>query len=81
MGSPVGTILLDIAYLIVVIGGMSFMRDRKPFSLKPIVAMHNFLLVAVSGYMVWEMFRSSVLEYGYKLCDPVDYSPKTVDVR
>eukprot|EP01122_Echinamoeba_exundans_P007537 TRINITY_DN2342_c0_g1_i1.p1 TRINITY_DN2342_c0_g1~~TRINITY_DN2342_c0_g1_i1.p1 ORF type:complete len:277 (-),score=42.86 TRINITY_DN2342_c0_g1_i1:162-992(-) len=80
MGSPLGTILLDIAYLIVVIGGMSFMRDRKPFSLKPVVAMHNFLLVAVSGYMVWEMFRSSVLEYGYKLCDPVDYSPKTVDL-
>lgn len=81
MSSPLPTILLDILYLIVVIGGMRLMRDRKPFSLKPIVAIHNLLLVAVSAYMVVEMIRFAVYEYGYRICDPVDYHPSKVGVR
>lgn len=81
MSSPLGTILLDIAYLIVVIGGLRFMKNRQPFGLKPIVAIHNLLLVAVSGYMTFELFRLGVYEAGYGLCDSVDYSPATVGVR
>lgn len=81
MSSPVGTLVLDLVYLIVVVFGLKIMKNRQPFGLKPIVAIHNLLLVAVSAYMTIELIRLGVVREGYRLCDPVDYSARTVDVR
>eukprot|EP01130_Rhizamoeba_saxonica_P019199 TRINITY_DN985_c0_g1_i1.p1 TRINITY_DN985_c0_g1~~TRINITY_DN985_c0_g1_i1.p1 ORF type:complete len:242 (-),score=23.19 TRINITY_DN985_c0_g1_i1:25-750(-) len=51
MSSPLPTIICCISYLILVLGGIKFMKNRKPFQLTTVLRVHNFLLVILSLYM------------------------------
>ena len=52
---PWSTFALVALYLYVVkIFGPNYMRDRKPYNLKAVMVVYNFLMVAVSGWMFLE---------------------------
>ena len=52
---PWSTIALVAFYLYVVkVFGPVFMRDRKPFNLKAIMVIYNFVMVAASAWMFFE---------------------------
>ncbi|CAF1064931.1 unnamed protein product [Didymodactylos carnosus] len=74
MSSPVPTALICLGYLIFVLLGPAFMKDRKPYNIRNILFVYNFLMVALSGYLFYEFLASGWLA-GYSLaCQPVDYS-------
>lgn len=52
---PWSTIALVALYLYVVkIFGPNYMRDRKPYNLKGVMVVYNFLMVTASGWMFLE---------------------------
>jgi len=77
MSSPLPTIGIVFGYIFVVILGMQIMKHQKPFNLKPIIILHNAILVALSGYICVETLHQAlfVLDYGFTF-NAVDYTSK-----
>lgn len=60
---PMTTILLCYLFFVLYLGPR-IMANRKPFQLKEAMIVYNFLLVALSIYIVYEVRRSwAHLEY------------------
>lgn len=68
--SPTPTIIITLAYLIIVWIGPKLMRDRKPFDVKYLMIFYNFALVLLNLYISSELLMASLaLNYNY-LCEP-----------
>eukprot|EP00112_Aurelia_sp_Birch-Aquarium-sp1_P016758 Seg3820.2 transcript_id=Seg3820.2/GoldUCD/mRNA.D3Y31 product="Elongation of very long chain fatty acids protein 5" protein_id=Seg3820.2/GoldUCD/D3Y31 len=61
-----------IAYLFIVIKGPQWMAKRDGFELRRTLMVYNFLLVALSGWMMHEFMATSVLNPMFNFwCEPV----------
>ncbi|XP_074647946.1 very long chain fatty acid elongase 4-like [Tubulanus polymorphus] len=81
MKSPVPSILLIAAYLLICICGPMLMKNRKPFDLKFLIIPYNFALVGLSAYMFYEVLMSAILANYSLKCQPVDYSDNPLAMR
>lgn len=61
MQSPFPSLLLCVGYLVMCFVGPRIMATRKPFELKPILILYNFMMVLLSGYMFYEVMPNSDL--------------------
>jgi fatty acid elongase 3 len=43
------TVLMIVAYIIIIIGGREIMRNREAYKLNTLFKIHNFMLTAISG--------------------------------
>jgi len=55
MQSPIPTVLLCALYLLCVAVGPRVMKNREPFDLRRVLILYNFGLVALSGYIVYQV--------------------------
>lgn len=70
---PTITICLTFAYL-VKIAGPKWMENRKPFELKPVIAVYNLAQVVFSTWLVYEFLASGWWgDYSFR-CQPIDRS-------
>lgn len=68
--SPIGVWVCSGIYLFIVWLGPKFMRHRVAFELRSFMIFYNAMLVALSAYIVFEIW-SSVYDNGYNLlCQP-----------
>jgi len=72
--SPLPMIYLVIGYLIFVIVGMKYMKNRKPMELKYPMILHNLLCALISAYMTIETIRQAYINNYSFVCNAVDYS-------
>lgn len=61
MQSPFPSLLLCVGYLIMCYVGPRMMATRRPFELKPILILYNFVMVLLSAYMFYEVMPNSDL--------------------
>lgn len=80
--SPITVISVVAVYVsFVTTVGPHWMRDRKPYNLKPLIMAYNLANVIASAYFAVQFFRRTYFGGGYNwACQPVDYSdnPKAV---
>ncbi|ODM91749.1 Elongation of very long chain fatty acids protein 4 [Orchesella cincta] len=77
--TPILTIII-IYYLVVLIGPI-LMENRRPYTLRNVLKIYNFVQVMISGYMFKE-FVISAWQSSYSLqCQPVDRSNSPQAVR
>lgn len=55
MGSPVPTAVICAAYFVFVLMGPSLMANRPAFNIRTILIVYNFAMVAISGYLFYEV--------------------------
>jgi len=69
---PIYIFALVVAYLVIVIKGPKWMAHRDGFELrKPLIA-YNFFLVALSAWMMYEFFVTSLLNPTFNFwCEPI----------
>ncbi|XP_055903043.1 elongation of very long chain fatty acids protein 7 isoform X2 [Eupeodes corollae] len=83
MSSPFPTIAISLTYAYFVkVLGPRLMENRKPFQLRKILIVYNFIQVIFSMFLFYEAAQGGWLN-GYNLrCQPVDYSnsPKAIRV-
>ncbi|XP_015185206.1 PREDICTED: elongation of very long chain fatty acids protein 7-like [Polistes dominula] len=61
--------------------GPKYMEHRKPFQIKNILVIYNFMQVLLSIWMFWEALDGAWLRnYSFK-CEPVDFSNKPEALR
>lgn len=74
--SPVPTLTLTCAYLVVVWIGPKLMINRKPFEVRPFLIAYNLALAMLNFYLAFEfLLNSLLLNYSY-LCQPCQVYPK-----
>ncbi|KYM83921.1 Elongation of very long chain fatty acids protein 7 [Atta colombica] len=77
---PILTITATYIYFCVS-AGPRYMKDKKPYDLRSILIIYNFIQVLISLYLVYEGLMAGWLyEYNF-ICQPVDYSYKPSSVR
>ncbi|UYV83963.1 ELOVL7 [Cordylochernes scorpioides] len=76
MGSPFLMLSIIASYVYFVkVFGPTWMKDRKPFQIKPIVVFYNILMVILSAFFFFYGGSYTYLGGGYNwLCEPIDYS-------
>ncbi|KAL1432880.1 hypothetical protein MTO96_001876 [Rhipicephalus appendiculatus] len=68
VGNPIPLIAICLLYVYAVkIVGPKWMRDRKPFELRALMAIYNFALVIVNSFFVWAFVRHGYIAKGYKV--------------
>lgn len=68
VGNPIPLVVICVFYVYAVkIVGPKWMRDRKPFQLRILMAIYNFALVLVNGFFVWAFVRHGYIAKGYKV--------------
>uniref|UniRef100_A0A182Y7B6 Elongation of very long chain fatty acids protein n=1 Tax=Anopheles stephensi TaxID=30069 RepID=A0A182Y7B6_ANOST len=82
MSSPFPTIGISLCYAYFVkVLGPKLMENRKPFELRKVLIVYNFLQVLFSTWLFYEACVSGWLA-GYSLrCQPVDYSRSPMAMR
>uniref|UniRef100_A0A3Q2Q3W6 Elongation of very long chain fatty acids protein 1 n=1 Tax=Fundulus heteroclitus TaxID=8078 RepID=A0A3Q2Q3W6_FUNHE len=82
MQSPVPMTAILLVYLFFILYlGPRIMANRKPFQLKEPMIVYNFLLVALSVYIVYEFLMSGwATTYTWR-CDPIDTSDSPQALR
>jgi len=80
--NPFHAVLVTIAYLVIVFGGMALMRNRKKkqFTLQGFSLLHNGMLVCLSGYMCFEIIRQAVINNFSLFGNGVDTSNKGLEL-
>jgi len=58
--NPFHVVLITIAYLVIVFGGMQIMKNRQKFELFWFSLLHNGFLVMLSGYMGYEIIHQAL---------------------
>ncbi len=53
--SPLPSALICLGYLVVVYMGPSLMANRPAFKIKELLIIYNFAMVALSGYLFYEV--------------------------
>ncbi|EEC13956.1 fatty acyl-CoA elongase, putative, partial [Ixodes scapularis] len=76
MDSPVTCLTILAAYVsFATTVGPHWMRDRKPYQLKPLIMAYNLFNVLASGFFAFNLLRLTYLGGGYNwACQTVDYS-------
>ena len=71
MENPILNTISVLLYLYIVkIAGPAFMKDRKPYEFRRILFIYNMVLVALSGWMFYEVrFTTSDFECSSNLVD------------
>lgn len=81
MQSPVPTILITMAYLLMCFKGPSLMAKYPAFSIRPLIVVYNLFCAALNFYIGYEIFVTSrTISYSWT-CQPVDYSLDPSAVR
>lgn len=82
MSSPVPLLTIIISYLYFsAYAGPRYMKDRKPFELKNVIILYNFVQVVMSIFLVYEAVQGGWFN-GYSFaCQPVDYSESQKGTR
>jgi len=79
---PTVVICAAVAYLVMVIGGPRFMKERNPLQLRQVLIVYNFASVIFSMWMMWEFFACSFLNPSFNVfcqdIDETDNSPQTL---
>lgn len=77
MSSPWIPIGMSVAYLVVCLGGMEIMKNRKPFeNLKNPLLGYNVVIIGLNGYILKELLITAYNEGMYKsVCAEVNYAP------
>merc|ERR1712131_126030 len=58
MENPILNTISVLLYLYIVkIAGPAFMKDRKPYEFRRILFIYNMVLVALSGWMFYELWQ------------------------
>nr|BBF94985.1 elongation of very long chain fatty acids protein 5 [Orthetrum albistylum] len=79
--SPIPVISIFIFYIVIVIFGPKFMKNRKPYNIKYILLIYNFSQIALSSYIFKEFLVTSYIS-GYNwACQPVDRSLSPLAIR
>jgi hypothetical protein len=60
---PWPTLAIIAVYLVLVLIGPSFIEKREPLSLKRFLLVYNFALVALSGFMCYEVGPTVVQDF------------------
>ena len=69
-----GATILSLYLYFVLSWGPRYMSQRKPYELKNILVIYNFVQVVFSIWLFWEGLDAAWLKnYSWK-CQPVDYS-------
>lgn len=83
IGNPLPGIFIMVSYLLFVLKiGPNYMKNRKPYEMKNILIVYNFIQVIVSVWLFQEALDGAWLRgYSWK-CQPVDfsYSPEAMRV-
>ena len=66
MDSMYPQMLLCVAYVVIVYGGMRFMKTRPAVEIRSLMVAYNFGMVALNGFIVAELIRFAWLS-GYSL--------------
>ncbi|XP_070153889.1 very long chain fatty acid elongase 7-like [Polyergus mexicanus] len=74
--SPIPGLSIIIGYLYFVLSwGPRYMKHRKPYQLKNILIIYNFLQIIISIWLFWEGLTGAWLNGSYNWrCEPVDFS-------
>ncbi|KAG5673959.1 hypothetical protein PVAND_003955 [Polypedilum vanderplanki] len=82
MSSPFPTAIICLSYVYIVkVLGPKLMENRKPFKLKTILIVYNFLQVIFSAWLFYEACVTGWLTtYNYR-CQPVDFSRSPMAMR
>ncbi|XP_070499657.1 very long chain fatty acid elongase 7-like [Chironomus tepperi] len=82
MSSPFPTIGICLSYVFIVkFLGPKFMENRKPFKLRKIIILYNFLQVVLSFHLFFEAGMSGWFgKYNWR-CQPVDFSMNSDALR
>ncbi|XP_076618439.1 very long chain fatty acid elongase AAEL008004 [Colletes latitarsis] len=75
MSGPGPLLMIVVSYIYFSISaGPRYMRDKKPYELRNVMIVYNFMQVLASIYIVYEGLMSGwMMDYNFK-CQPVDYS-------
>ncbi|XP_017763319.1 PREDICTED: elongation of very long chain fatty acids protein AAEL008004-like [Eufriesea mexicana] len=77
---PLMIILVSYVYFSVS-AGPRYMKDKKPYDLRNVLIVYNFIQVMLSMYLLYEGLMSGWLyDYDY-FCQPVDYSDSPQAIR
>ncbi|XP_017798369.1 PREDICTED: elongation of very long chain fatty acids protein AAEL008004-like [Habropoda laboriosa] len=77
---PLSVILVSYVYFCTS-AGPRYMKDKKPYELRNVMIVYNFIQVLLSMYLVYEGLMSGWLyDYNY-YCQPVDYSDNPQAMR
>lgn len=74
MMNPVHCVVLVVAYLVIITVGMQVMKGRNPISpkiMKPVMMVHNLVLILLSLYMMVEVINQAMLNNYTLWCNPV----------
>jgi hypothetical protein len=55
MSSPIPSALICLGYFVVVYMGPSLMANRPAFKIRELLVVYNFAMVALSGYLFYEV--------------------------
>jgi elongation of very long chain fatty acids protein 7 len=82
MSSPLPTAAICLTYAFCVkILGPKLMENRKPFKLREVLIVYNFLQVIFSSWLFYEAAMSGwFVGYSYR-CQPVDHSRSPLGMR
>ncbi|XP_077284768.1 very long chain fatty acid elongase AAEL008004-like [Arctopsyche grandis] len=82
MNSPFPTMIICLSYAYFAkILGPKVMEDRKPFQLKNVLIVYNFLQVLFSSWLFYECCMSGWFTHYSFRCQPVDYSESPMAMR
>ena len=59
MSSPAPTLLITALYLMICLCGPRIMAPHKPFNLRPLIVIYNFICAALNLYIFLEIFITS----------------------
>lgn len=78
MSGPLPTMAICLTYILIVKKiGPHLMRDRKPFDIRLLMIVYNFLMVIISGIIVYYFTAYAWFNNYSFTCQPVDYSSST----
>nr|XP_034824541.1 elongation of very long chain fatty acids protein AAEL008004-like isoform X2 [Maniola hyperantus] len=82
MSSPFPTLMICLSYIYLVkVFGPRFMESRKPYELKNLLVLYNFLQVLFSAWLFYESINGGWLTHYSLRCQPVDYSDSPTATR
>jgi len=81
MDTPVTTGAILLVYLLALRGIQFYMKDKKPYNLKWLLVIYNFIQVLGSFYVFYEILAVAILSNYSMTCEPVDYSTNPLPMR
>ncbi|EEB19473.1 elongation of very long chain fatty acids protein, putative [Pediculus humanus corporis] len=82
MSSPLPTFIICVSFVYIVkVIGPKLMENRKPFELKNVLIIYNFIQVIFSTWLFYECIQSGWFTFYSFRCQPVDYSTSPIAMR